>query len=163
VVDAQQHDSVKAWQEIAAKEGEIVLKVEAPAGGYFVGPTIVTGIRPEHRVAREEIFGPLLAIMRAGDFDGALAVANATMYGLTGGVYTRSPAHIERARREFRVGNLYINRPITGAKVGRQPFGGSRMSGVGSKAGGPVYLLQFLEPRTITENTVRRGFSPELV
>ena len=81
-------------------------------------------------------------------------------YGLTGGVYSRNPAHIRSAYNEFRVGNLYINRPITGAMVGRQPFGGSRMSGVGSKAGGPDYLLQFMEPRTITENTLRRGFAP---
>jgi RHH-type proline utilization regulon transcriptional repressor/proline dehydrogenase/delta 1-pyrroline-5-carboxylate dehydrogenase len=83
-----------------------------------------------------------------------------TPYALTGGVYSRSPAHIERARQEFRVGNLYVNRKITGALVGRQPFGGLGLSGIGSKAGGPDYLLQFLEPRVITENTLRRGFAP---
>lgn len=81
-------------------------------------------------------------------------------YALTGGVYSRSPAHIARAREDFRVGNLYINRGCTGAKVARQPFGGFKMSGIGSKAGGPDYLLQFLEPRTVTENTLRRGFAP---
>jgi RHH-type proline utilization regulon transcriptional repressor/proline dehydrogenase/delta 1-pyrroline-5-carboxylate dehydrogenase len=98
--------------------------------------------------------------MKAQDFGHALELALQVRYGLTGGVYSRNPTHIARACREFRVGNLYVNRPITGAIVGRQPFGGSRMSGVGSKAGGPDYLLQFLEPRTVTENTIRRGFAP---
>ncbi len=100
--------------------------------------------------------------MRVRDLDEALEVANGTEYALTGGLYSRSPENIERVKREFRVGNLYINRKITGAIVGRQPFGGSKMSGIGSKAGGPDYLIQFLEPRTVTENTIRRGFAPEL-
>jgi RHH-type proline utilization regulon transcriptional repressor/proline dehydrogenase/delta 1-pyrroline-5-carboxylate dehydrogenase len=113
-------------------------------------------------LAQEEIFGPVLAVLAARDFDEALALANGTAYALTGGIYSRSPSRIERARREFAVGNLYINRKITGARVGLQPFGGFRMSGIGSKAGGPDYLLQFLEPRTITENTMRRGFAPAL-
>ena len=112
-------------------------------------------------IAQEEIFGPVLSVIRAANFDEALQVALGVRYGLTGGVYSRNPAHIMRAAREFRVGNLYINRPITGAMVGRQPFGGSRMSGVGSKAGGPDYLLQFMEPRVVTENTIRRGFAPD--
>jgi RHH-type proline utilization regulon transcriptional repressor/proline dehydrogenase/delta 1-pyrroline-5-carboxylate dehydrogenase len=98
--------------------------------------------------------------MRAHDFDEALAIANDSSYALTGGVFSRSPAHIERARKEFRVGNLYINRAITGAVVERQPFGGLKLSGIGSKAGGPDYLLQFLEPRTVSENTLRHGFVP---
>ena len=98
--------------------------------------------------------------MKANDLDEALAIANGVKYALTGGFMSRSPAAIERARREFRVGNLYINRGITGALVERQPFGGLKMSGIGSKAGGPDYLLQFLEPRVITENTMRRGFAP---
>ena len=101
-----------------------------------------------------------MALFRARDFDEALELANASPYRLTGGVYSRDPAHLEAARRSFRVGNLYINRPITGALVGRQPFGGFGMSGVGSKAGGPDSLLQFLEPVTISENTIRRGFAP---
>ncbi len=101
-----------------------------------------------------------MALFRARDFDEALELANLSPYRLTGGVYSRDPAHLEAARRSFRVGNLYINRPITGALVGRQPFGGFGMSGVGSKAGGPDYLLQFLEPVTISENTIRRGFAP---
>ncbi|MGH7433229.1 MAG: aldehyde dehydrogenase family protein, partial [Candidatus Methylomirabilales bacterium] len=109
---------------------------------------------------REEIFGPVLAVFRAAEFEEALEIANETEYALTGGIYSRSPAHTERAKAAFRVGNLYINRKITGAIVGRQPFGGFKMSGIGSKAGGPDYLLQFMEPRTITENTLRRGFAP---
>jgi RHH-type proline utilization regulon transcriptional repressor/proline dehydrogenase/delta 1-pyrroline-5-carboxylate dehydrogenase len=117
-------------------------------------------VAPDAVIAQEEIFGPVLAILKAHDFGEALELALGVRYGLTGGLYSRNPAHIARAYREFRVGNLYINRPITGAMVGRQPFGGSRVSGVGSKAGGPDYLLQFMEPRTVTENTIRRGFAP---
>jgi RHH-type proline utilization regulon transcriptional repressor/proline dehydrogenase/delta 1-pyrroline-5-carboxylate dehydrogenase len=99
--------------------------------------------------------------MQAADFSQALDWANDSSYALTGGIFSRSPEHIEQGRREFRVGNLYINRTITGAMVGRQPFGGSGMSGVGSKAGGPDYLLHFMCPRSITENTLRRGFAPK--
>jgi RHH-type proline utilization regulon transcriptional repressor/proline dehydrogenase/delta 1-pyrroline-5-carboxylate dehydrogenase len=102
----------------------------------------------------------VLSIVRARDFDDALEIANRSSFALTGGVFSRSPAHIELARREFRVGNLYVNRGITGAVVERQPFGGLKLSGIGSKAGGPDYLLQFLEPRTISENTLRHGFVP---
>ena len=107
-----------------------------------------------------KIFGPVLAVMRAKDFDQALEWANSTRFALTGGIFSRSPQHIERARKEYRVGNLYINRNITGALVERQPFGGSKMSGVGTKAGGPDYLLHFMDPRVVTENTMRRGFAP---
>jgi RHH-type proline utilization regulon transcriptional repressor/proline dehydrogenase/delta 1-pyrroline-5-carboxylate dehydrogenase len=160
LVDAEQQRTVREWQRIAASEGELVVRREVPEEGYYVGPTIVTGIRPEHRLAQEEVFGPVLAVMAARDFEHALEIANGTRFALTGGLYSRSPAHIEQARRAFRVGNLYINRSCTGALVERQPFGGFRLSGVGSKAGGPDYLLQFLEPRTITENTLRRGFTP---
>jgi RHH-type proline utilization regulon transcriptional repressor/proline dehydrogenase/delta 1-pyrroline-5-carboxylate dehydrogenase len=99
-------------------------------------------------------------VLRARDFDHALELANDSSYKLTGGVFSRTPSHLERARREFRVGNLYLNRGITGALVGRQPFGGFGLSGVGSKAGGPHYLLQFTDPRNMTENTLRRGFAP---
>jgi RHH-type proline utilization regulon transcriptional repressor/proline dehydrogenase/delta 1-pyrroline-5-carboxylate dehydrogenase len=122
--------------------------------------TIFADIRPEHRIAQEEIFGPVLGIIRVKDFSEGLAVANGTRYALTGGVYSRSPENIERAKREFRVGNLYINRGCTGAIVERHPFGGFKMSGVGSKAGGPDYLQQFMVPRSIVENTMRRGFAP---
>src|SRR5262249_13731848 len=98
---------------------------------------------------------------RARDLDDALGIANSTDYALTGGLYSRSPAHIERVRRDYRVGNLYINRTITGALVDRQPFGGFKLSGVGTKAGGPDYLVEFMLTRAITENTMRRGFAPE--
>jgi len=128
----------------------------------FVAPHIFTGVAPSDPLATDEIFGPVAAVMHAATFDDALAIALASPYKLTGGVYSRKPAHIERAKRAFRVGNLYINRPITGALVARQPFGGAGLSGVGSKAGGADYLLQFTEPRAISENTMRRGFAPEL-
>jgi RHH-type proline utilization regulon transcriptional repressor/proline dehydrogenase/delta 1-pyrroline-5-carboxylate dehydrogenase len=131
-----------------------------PDEGYYVPLTIFSDIRPERRLAQEEIFGPVLSIMRAKNFDEAIEVANSTPFALTGGVFSRSPKHPEQARREFRVGNLYLNRGITGALVERQPFGGFKMSSVGSKAGGPDYLLQFMDPRVVTENTMRRGFAP---
>lgn len=128
--------------------------------GYFVGPHIFANVAPTAVIAQEEIFGPILAVLKARDLDEALRIANGTSYALTGGIFSRSPANLKRVRREFRVGNLYINRKITGALVMRQPFGGFKMSGIGSKAGGPDYLLQFCLPRTITENTMRRGFAP---
>ena len=128
--------------------------------GFYVGPHIFADVAPDSALAQEEIFGPVLAVIRAKDLDEALSIANGTKYALTGGLFSRSPSTIERVRREFRVGNLYINRKITGALVERQPFGGFKLSGVGSKAGGPEYLLQFMWPRTITENTMRRGFAP---
>ncbi len=130
--------------------------------GFFVVPHVFVDVAPTATIAQEEIFGPVLSVIRAATFDDALQLALGVKYGLTGGLYSRNPAHIMRAARDFRVGNLYINRPITGAMVGRQPFGGSRMSGVGSKAGGPDYLLQFMEPRVVTENTIRRGFAPDV-
>ena len=101
-----------------------------------------------------------MAVIKANSFDEALAIANGTNFALTGGLYSRTPSHIERAYHEFEVGNLYINRGITGALVDRHPFGGFKLSGIGSKAGGRDYLLQFLEPRSITENTQRQGFAP---
>jgi RHH-type proline utilization regulon transcriptional repressor/proline dehydrogenase/delta 1-pyrroline-5-carboxylate dehydrogenase len=130
--------------------------------GHFVGPHLFADVPPTAVIAQEEIFGPVLAVIRARDLSHALEIANGTPYALTGGLYTRSPESIARVRREFRVGNLYINRKITGALVERQPFGGFKLSGIGSKAGGPDYLLQFVLPRTITENTLRRGFAPDV-
>jgi RHH-type proline utilization regulon transcriptional repressor/proline dehydrogenase/delta 1-pyrroline-5-carboxylate dehydrogenase len=130
------------------------------AQGHFVPLTIFEGIGPGDRLAQEEIFGPVLSILKVKDFDEALEVANGTAYALTGGVFSRSPENIEKAKKAFRVGNLYINRGCTGAIVERHPFGGFKMSGVGSKAGGPDYLQQFLVPRNIVENTIRRGFAP---
>ena len=131
--------------------------------GTYVAPHIFADVSPKAVIAQEEIFGPVLAVMKAANLDEALAIANGTQYALTGGIFSRSPENIRRVKREFRVGNLYINRKITGALVSRQPFGGFKMSGVGSKAGGPDYLLQFMVPRVITENTMRRGFAPNIL
>jgi len=161
VADDKAMNSILEYIEIGKKEGQILYSSPVPAGdGYFVPMTIVGGIRPEHRLAQEEVFGPVLAVMRAKDFDQAIEWANSTRFALTGGIFSRSPEHLATARRELRVGNLYINRNNTGALVERQPFGGARMSGVGTKAGGPDYLLHFMDPRVITENTMRRGFAP---
>ncbi len=125
--------------------------------GYFVGPTIVTEVSGQDRLAREELFGPLLCVFRVKEFEEALVLANETDYALTGGVYSRSPSHLALAAEQFDVGNLYFNRPVTGALVGRQPFGGHRLSGLGTKAGGPDYLLQLVVPKAIAENTARHG------
>ena len=131
-----------------------------PGRGWVVGPTVFTGVDPAGPLGQEEFFGPVLAVIRARDFRAAIAIANGTDYALTAGVFSRSPANLELARRDLEAGNVYLNRGITGALVARQPFGGYRMSGIGSKAGGPDYLLQFVVPRTVTENTLRRGFAP---
>ena len=164
LIDAEAHERVRGWVGRLAEQGRVLLaRDDVPPVGYFVGPTIVEVDDPEAPVVSEEIFGPVLAVQRADDLDGALALANRTDYALTAGIYSRSPASIRRAAAELRAGNVYVNRPITGAVVGRQPFGGYGLSGVGSKAGGPDYLLQFLDPRVITENTLRQGFAPEVV
>jgi RHH-type proline utilization regulon transcriptional repressor/proline dehydrogenase/delta 1-pyrroline-5-carboxylate dehydrogenase len=154
-------EKILEYQRIGREEGDLLYESPIPDGeGFWVPLAIFGGIRPEHRLAQEEIFGPVLSVMRAADFDQALQWANSTRYALTGGLFSRSPANIARTRREFRVGNLYINRGITGAMAGRQPFGGSAMSGLGTKAGGPDYLRHFVDPRVVTENTMRRGFTP---
>jgi RHH-type proline utilization regulon transcriptional repressor/proline dehydrogenase/delta 1-pyrroline-5-carboxylate dehydrogenase len=160
VIDARARDRIRQYIETGKQEGEVVLEMNVPDTGYFVSPTIISHVSPTATIAQEEIFGPVVAVIQVKNFDEALQVANGTDYALTGGLYSRTPEHIERAYREFEVGNLYINRTITGAIVARQPFGGFKMSGVGSKAGGPDYLLQFLEPRAITENIQRQGFAP---
>ena len=160
VVDATARDRIRGYIEQGRQEATVALEMPAPETGYFIGPTIFTDVAPNAKIAQEEIFGPVVAVIRAKDFDEALEIANSTNYALTGGLYSRTPSHIDRATTEFEVGNLYINRTITGAIVSRQPFGGFKLSGVGSKAGGPDYLLQFLEPRTITENIQRQGFAP---
>ena len=128
-----------------------------PPEGYFTGPAIVTDVPPGDRLATEELFGPLVCVFRVPSMEAALALANDTDYALTGGLYSRTPSHLARASEAFDVGNLYLNRPITGAMVGRQPFGGHRLSGLGTKAGGPDYLLQVLVPKTICVNTARHG------
>lgn len=161
VADAAALKSILGYAELGKQEGKLLFESRVPQGeGYWAPLTIIGNIRPEHRLAQEEVFGPVLAIMRAKDFDQAIEWANSTRFALTGGIFSRSPEHLNRARRDFRVGNLYINRNNTGALVERQPFGGSRMSGVGTKAGGPDYLLHFMDPRVVTENTMRRGFAP---
>lgn len=160
LADATQQRAVSAYLEVAEQEGTILVKRDVPAEGAYVPLTIVGDIKPHHRLAQEEIFGPILSVLRAKDFDEALDIANGTPFALTGGIFSRSPERLERARKEFRVGNLYMNRNNTGALVERQPFGGFQMSGVGSKTGGPDYLLQFMDPRCVTENTIRRGFAP---
>ncbi len=165
VIDADAYKRILATIDKSKSESRLVYAGDAGAlkdEGYFIAPHIFDDVNPAASLAQEEIFGPVLAVLRARDLDHALELANGTAYALTGGLFTRSPEHIARVKREFRVGNLYINRKITGALVDRQPFGGFKMSGIGSKAGGPDYLLQFVLPRTITENTLRRGFAPDV-
>jgi RHH-type transcriptional regulator, proline utilization regulon repressor / proline dehydrogenase / delta 1-pyrroline-5-carboxylate dehydrogenase len=163
VIDGESFERIRRYIEIGKGEGRLVLGMDpGPLAekGWYIGPHIFADVLPTARIAQEEIFGPVLAVLRASDLTEALRIANGTEYALTGGIYSRSPAALERAKRELLVGNLYLNRPITGALVNRQPFGGFKMSGIGSKAGGRDYLLQFVIPRTITEHTVRRGFAP---
>jgi RHH-type transcriptional regulator, proline utilization regulon repressor / proline dehydrogenase / delta 1-pyrroline-5-carboxylate dehydrogenase len=172
VIDSAAQQKILAYIAIGKEEGTLILQRDVAttthhsspithhSGAFFVPLTIFADIRPEHRLAQEEIFGPVLAVMKVKDFEQALAVANSTQYALTGAVFSRSPENIARARKDFRVGNLYINRGCTGALVQRHPFGGFKMSGIGSKAGGPDYLRQFMTPRNIVENTLRRGFAP---
>ncbi len=161
VIDDDSVKRIRGWQDRAAQFGNVVLQREdLPASGYFVGPTIVDDAVPGSPLVTEEIFGPVAAVLRARDFDHAVELANQTDFALTAGIISRSPSRIERASSELRGGNIYVNRAITGAVVGRQPFGGHGMSGIGSKAGGPDYLLQFVNPRVVTENTLRQGFAP---
>ena len=168
VIDKKAAEEIRKYIEIGKTEGKLELAepipdgLEKKTGREYIAPHIFSGIKGDCVIAQEEIFGPVLAVIRVKDFDEALEVANSTEYKLTGAVYSRKPANLEKARRQFRVGNLYLNRGSTGALVGRQPFGGFGMSGVGSKAGGCDYLLQFVEPRAICENTMRRGFAPGL-
>jgi RHH-type proline utilization regulon transcriptional repressor/proline dehydrogenase/delta 1-pyrroline-5-carboxylate dehydrogenase len=135
---------------------------EGRAGGYYVPPALFRVEDPYHSLMQEELFGPIVAIMPVPSFEAALRVAVSTEFALTGAVYSRIPSHLAAARQRFRVGNLYLNRGCTGAMVQRHPFGGFGMSGIGTKAGGPGYLLHFADPRCVSENTMRRGFSPDL-
>lgn len=164
VVDRAAQKSITDYGELAAKEGKLLLSRMPegvdPAKGCYVPLVIVDGITPENRIAQEEVFGPVVAVMRAKTFDEALELANSTKFALTGAVFSRSPANLDKARTGFHVGNLYLNRNCTGAMVERHPFGGYNMSGIGSKSGGPDYLLQFMDPYVVCENTIRRGFAP---
>lgn len=161
LIDADAQARVVRYVASGAQAGRVVLaRQDVPATGYFAGPAIIDEVDPSSPLAVDEIFGPVLAVFAAPTFEAALEVANATDYALTAGVFSRSPDHIRLAAETMRAGNVYVNRGITGAVVGRQPFGGYGLSGVGSKAGGPDYLLQFLDPRVVTENTMRQGFAP---
>ncbi len=160
VIDEESYQRIRKTIADAKQQARLAFEGVAPGNGYFIPPTIFADVDPLSDLAQKEIFGPVLAVIKAKDLEDALKIANGTEYALTGGLYSRSPATIEKVKREFEVGNLYINRGNTGALVERHPFGGFKMSGVGSKAGGPDYLVQFMEPRVITENTMRRGFVP---
>ncbi len=162
VIDDVAHQRI--LETIERAKGEATIGYQAtnvPNDGYFVPPTIFTDVKPSAKIAQEEIFGPVLSVIKVRDLDEALEVANGTDYALTGGFFSRSPANIERVKGELVAGNVYINRSCTGAVVGRHPFGGFKMSGGGTKAGGSDYLLQFLLPRIVTENIMRHGFAPE--
>ena len=160
MIDARALQRVREYIDLGKVTGQCVLDRQIGLPGYFQGPAIFTDLPTDHRIVQEEIFGPVMALIRAKDFQEALQVANDTAFALTGGIYSRSPANISLACQAFDVGNVYINRSITGSLVGRQPFGGHRLSGIGKKAGGPGYLEQFMVERVISENTLRRGFAP---
>jgi RHH-type proline utilization regulon transcriptional repressor/proline dehydrogenase/delta 1-pyrroline-5-carboxylate dehydrogenase len=165
VIDADARKKILGLIEIGKQESRLAWQATLPpavsaSGGHFVPPTIFTHVKPGATIAREEIFGPVFAIIKVRDLDEAIAVANSTDYALTGGLFSRSPRALERAERELMCGNLYLNRGITGAIVERHPFGGFKLSGGGTKAGGKGYLENFLFPRVIVENVMRRGFTP---
>ncbi len=154
VINKAALESILGYIETGKKEGKLVTGGEAPVnpdGGYYIEPTIFADVAPNAVIAQQEIFGPVLAVMKAGTYDEALAIANNTEYGLTGAVYTRDRDRINRARQEFHVGNLYFNRKCTGAMVGAHPFGGFNMSGTDSKAGGPDYLYLFTQAKSVAE------------
>ena len=162
VIDEAAYRRILDYIETGKKEATLAYQAkEVPPHGYFIPPTIFTNVKPDMRIAREEIFGPVLSVLKARDLDEALDMANGTDYALTGGFFSRSPDNIERVKARLEAGNVYINRSCTGAIVERHPFGGFKMSGSGTKAGGEDYLLNFLVPRVVTENTTRHGFAPE--
>jgi len=162
VIDKTAYERILNYIEIGKSEATLAFQHQnVPAKGYFIPPTIFVDVKPNMRIVREEIFGPVLSVLKARDLDEAVKIANGTDYALTAGFFSRSPANIERAKAEIEAGNVYINRSCTGAVVGRHPFGGFKMSGGGTKAGGEDYLLQFLLPRVVTENITRHGFAPE--
>jgi predicted delta-1-pyrroline-5-carboxylate dehydrogenase group 2 len=162
VIERESRERVERYAAAAAREGTLAAPGPEPPGeGWFCRPALATDLPPDSPVLREEIFGPLLAVERVPDIAAACDAVDALPFALTGGLFSRSPATIDEVVRRSPVGNLYVNRNITGAMVGRQPFGGNRRSGIGSKAGGPDYLLQFVEPRVVTENTMRHGLVVE--
>jgi RHH-type transcriptional regulator, proline utilization regulon repressor / proline dehydrogenase / delta 1-pyrroline-5-carboxylate dehydrogenase len=158
VIERAAQERVERYRALAAQSGRLAAERDGvPGDGWFVAPTVATDLPGDSPVLREEIFGPLLAVERVRDVDHACDRVEELSFALTGGLYARNPHTVERVVRRSPVGNLYVNRPITGAMVGRQPFGGNRLSGTGTKAGGPDYLLHFVEPQVVTENTVRHG------
>jgi RHH-type proline utilization regulon transcriptional repressor/proline dehydrogenase/delta 1-pyrroline-5-carboxylate dehydrogenase len=158
VIDDRAKRRIEEFIALGMATHRVVVRRGTEGPGWFVGPTVFADVGPNNRLAQEEIFGPVLVVMKATTIAEALEMANATRYALTGGIYSRSPANLSITREQFDVGNLYVNRPITGALVSRQPFGGHRLSGVGAKAGGEDYLAQFMITRITSENTLRRGF-----
>ena len=162
VIEREAQERVRSYAQRGAAEGRVVAgdDHELPGEGWFCAPTVVAGLPAGSALLSDEIFGPLVAVERHPSIDAACDAIDASPFALTGGLFSRNPRTVEHVSRRLPVGNLYVNRHITGAMVGRQPFGGNRRSGVGSKAGGPDYLLQFVEPRTVSENTLRQGFAP---
>ena len=154
VISEKAYRKVLDYIEIGKKEGTVLNgghAIETPEGGFYIAPTVIADVAPKARISLEEIFGPVLAVIKSHSFDDALTIANNTEYGLTGAIYTNSREKLDRAREEFHVGNLYFNRKCTGAMVGAHPFGGFNMSGTDSKAGGPDYLLLFTQAKSIAE------------
>ncbi len=162
VIDETAYRRIQEYIEIGKGEAMLAYqKGDVPEKGFFIPPTIFANVTENMRIAREEIFGPVLCVMKARDLDDAIRIANSTEFALTAGFFSRSPANIERVKAELVAGNVYVNRSCTGAVVGRHPFGGFKMSGGGTKAGGEDYLLQFMVPRVVTENIMRHGFAPD--
>jgi RHH-type transcriptional regulator, proline utilization regulon repressor / proline dehydrogenase / delta 1-pyrroline-5-carboxylate dehydrogenase len=162
VIDGTAHKRILEYIQCGKEEARLAFqRGDVPEKGFFIPPTIFTNVNPNATIACEEIFGPVLSVIRARDLDEAFEIANGTEFALTAGFFSRSPANIERAKAEIVAGNVYINRSCTGAVVGRHPFGGFKMSGGGTKAGGTDYLLHFMVPRVVTENITRHGFAPE--
>ena len=158
VIEAQARDRIEGYVERAGREGRIVARhADHPGPGWFCPPTIAADLDVGSPVLTDEVFGPLLSVERVRDVDQACEAVEALPVALTGGLFSRDPAVVRGVSRRLPVGNLYVNRAITGAMVGRQPFGGGRLSGTGAKAGGPDYLLHFVEPRVVCENTTRHG------
>lgn len=150
VVDANAMKKITEYIEVGKGEGHLVTGGNHHGPGYFIEPTVIADVDPHARIAQEEIFGPVLAVIKARDFDDAIHIANDTEYGLTGSLYSRDPQRIKQAKEEYHVGNLYFNRKCTGALVGVHPFGGFNMSGTDSKAGGRDYLLLFTQAKAIS-------------
>jgi RHH-type proline utilization regulon transcriptional repressor/proline dehydrogenase/delta 1-pyrroline-5-carboxylate dehydrogenase len=163
VIEQEAQERVNRYAEIGASEGRVVARAagEVPANGWFCQPTLIADLPPDSAVLSDEIFGPVLAVERVTSISAACDALERSPFALTGGLFSRNPDTVDEVARRSPVGNLYVNRHITGAMVGRQPFGGNRRSGIGSKAGGPDYLLQFVEPRVVTENTMRHGLVVE--